>query len=354
MHELFKKYSKKTGMAPGALIYTGDKSTDKVRMSMIDYDSESFTERDLISIDEVFPLKDTSSMTWVNIDGLHDVELMEKIQKNFEIHPLIMEDIMNIHQRPKVDDSDNYIFAVLKMIYFDSEKLEIQSEQVSMILGQKYLLTFQERVGDVFDAVRDRIRKSKGKIRKMGVDYLAYALIDAIIDNYFVVLENVAEKVAELEDLVISNPVPETVHEIQKLRNNMTFLRKSVSPLREMISNLTRSGSKLIKKQTEVYLRDIYDHTIQVTDMIDSYRDVLSGLMDVYLSSISNKTNEVMKVLTIFAAIFIPLTFIAGIYGMNFEYMPELKWKFAYPVLWVFLLTVAVGMLFFFKKRKWL
>lgn len=354
MHQSLKKYSKKAGSTPGELIFTGEKKVEKVRISIIDYDSQNLTEREVASIDEILPFKDKDSVTWINIDGLHDVQLMKNIQEAFDIHPMIMEDILSIHQRPKIEDMEGYIFAVLKMISFDSAKAAIESEQVSLIMGPKYVITFQEKVGDVFDIVRERLRKAKGRIRKAGSDHLAYSLIDAVVDNYFVVLERVSETVELMEEEVVSNPTPATMHELHKLRTNMVFLRKSVLPLREMTGSLLRGDSKLITKPTMVYLKDLYDHTIQVTDTIETYRDMLSGLMDVYLSSISNRMNEVMKVLTIFAAIFIPLTFIVGVYGMNFEYMPELKWKFGYPMTWGILLAVAGCMLIYFRKKKWL
>jgi len=354
MPNIFKKSAKKVGLVPGELVFMGEQKIENVRLRVIDFDQDNLTEKDLPSIEECFPLKDNNTTTWINIDGLHDISILEKIQKHFSIHPLVMEDILNSHQRPKTEDMEDYIFVVLKMLSFDPDQSDVKSEQVSFLLGPKYVISFQERFGDVFEPVRERIRKSKGRIRKMGVDYLLYALIDVIIDNYFVVLENIAEKIEELENAVMSNPTQEILNDIHRLKSSMTGLRKSVWPLREMIGNLSKGGSKLIEERTEVYLRDLYDHTIQVTDSIDTYRDMLSGLQDVYLSSISNKMNEVMKVLTIFAAIFIPLTFIAGIYGMNFDYIPELKWKYSYFVLWGFFLLVGGGMLGYFRKKKWI
>lgn len=358
MRTPFKKSSRKSfkkfGIAPGELVFAGEKKEVTPRIHIMDYGEDLLTERDLISIEEAFPLRDTKTCSWINVDGLHDIKMIEKIQNHFNIHPLVTEDILHTHQRPKFEDMEDYIFAVLKMISFNSASNEINSEQVSFILGPKYVISFQERTGDVFDPVRERIRKAKGRVRKAGPDFLLYALIDIVIDNYFVVLDNIAEKIEELEEEVMNNPSSKTLNAIHSLKSSITTLRKSVWPLREMVGNMSKSGSELINEKTDVYLRDLYDHTIQVTDSMDTYRDMLSGLMDVYLSSISNKMNEVMKVLTIFAAIFIPLTFIAGVYGMNFEYMPELKWKFSYPILWGFMICAAVSMLILFKKKKWL
>jgi magnesium transporter len=253
-----------------------------------------------------------------------------------------------------MEDFEKYIFLVLKMLYIDDKTHEVRSEQVSLILGQNFVISFQETIGDVFDAVRERIRKSKGRIRKMGTDYLAYALIDAIIDNYFLILEKIGDKVKNLEQNVVSTPTPEIMQQIYNLKRQMVYLRKSVWPLREVINGLLREESKLIKKTTHVYLRDLYDHTIQVIDTIETFRDMISGMLDIYMSSVSNKMNEIMKVLTIFAAIFIPLTFIAGVYGMNFQYMPELNIPWAYPAIWVVIILVSVSLLAYFKHKKWI
>ena len=354
MRTLLGKRAKKAGLAPGTLVHVGEQKIAKPRISIFDYNEEEFVEKTPESIEECFPLKETETVSWINIDGLHDTHLIESIGKRFELHPLILEDILNTQQRPKVDDFEDYLFIVLRMISFNETKNEIESEQVSVVLGKNYVLTFQERPGDVFDSVRERIRKAKGRVRKGGCDYLAYALLDAIVDNYFSVLETVSERVEALEAAAMGDPTPKNLRDIHRLKNSMTFLRKSIWPLREIVNSLVRGESKLIDEKTDVYLRDLYDHTIQVTDAIDTFRDMLSGLIDVYLSSVSNKMNEVMKVLTIFAALFIPLTFLAGIYGMNFEFMPELKWRIGYPIILLLMISITVVMLFYFRRKKWL
>jgi magnesium transporter len=288
------------------------------------------------------------------------VGIIEKIGKNFNLHPLLLEDILNTGQRPKAEDFEDHIFIVSKMLYFEETESEIISEQLSVIIGANFVISFQERHGDVFNAVRERIRNGKGRIRKMGSDYLAYALLDAVVDHYFLILEKLGEKIEGLEEDLLTNPTTETMQSIHNLKREMIFLRKSVWPLREVVNSLEKGESKLIKKSTKIYLRDVYDHTIQVMDSVESFRDVLSGMLDLYLSVISNKMNEVMKVLTIIATIFIPLTFIAGIYGMNFNpeaspfNMPELNWHFGYPAVWLVMILIGLTMLGFFKNKKWL
>jgi len=286
--------------------------------------------------------------------GLHEVEIIEKLGKQFELHSLILEDILHTEQRPKYEDFDKYIFIVLGMLSFNEEIQAVESEQVSLILGANFVISFQERTGDVFEPIRDRIRNAKGRIRKMGPDYLAYALTDAIVDSYFAILEKVGEKIESMEEELVSDPTEKTLHQIHTMKREMISLRRSVWPLREVISGMQKSESSVIKELTEIYLRDVYDHTIQIIDTIESFRDMVSGMLDIYLSSISNKMNAVMKVLTIIATIFIPLTFVAGIYGMNFEHMPELKWKWAYPGVWVVMLVITGIMLTYFRRKKWL
>jgi len=354
MPRIIKKSSKMWGLAPGELIHIGEKKTDKVRITVIDYSEENLQEREISKVEECFQFKDKKTVTWINIDGLHDIETIEKIGKCYDLHPLVLEDILNTDQRPKIEDFEKYIFFVLKMLYLKEKTHEIHAEQVSLILGPNYVISFQESIGDVFDTIRNRIRSSKGRIRKMGNDYLAYCLIDAIVDNYYVILEQVGENIESIEEKLISNPTPQTLQTIYNLKRGIIFLRKSIWPLREVISGLQRSETKLINKSTNIFLRDVYDHTIQVIDSIETYRDTTSGILDIYMSSVSNKMNEVMKVLTIFAAIFIPLTFIAGIYGMNFQYMPELSIHWAYPAVWIVIILVSLSLLAYFKHRKWL
>lgn len=352
MLKMLKRRSKKAGLPPGSLVYVGEKKAEEVTNSIIDYDEKNFEERTVENVEECLPYKDASTVTWINIVGLHDVNIIEKIGKHFGLHPLILEDVLNTEQRPKMEDFEDYIFIVTKMLYFKGS--EIDSEQISIVLGPNYVLTFQEKTGDVFDAARKRIKESKGKIRKLGSDYLAYALIDAIVDNYFLVLEKMGETIEQLEEELLEEPTPKTLNTIHNLKRELIFLRKSVWPLREVINTVYKGDSKLIGDTTQIYLRDVYDHTIQVVDTIETFRDMVSGMLDVYLSSVSNRMNEVMKVLTIIATVFIPLTFIAGVYGMNFQYMPELGWRWSYPAVWAVMLIVGVTMFMYFRKKGWL
>jgi magnesium transporter len=349
-----KRASTKPGLAPGTLVHVGEKKIEKIRIRVIDFDETNLEERELDSVDECFPYVDKPTVTWINIDGLHDVDLIEKIGKNFGLHPLVLEDIVHTEQRPKMEDFENYIFIVTKMLSYDEKQNQLNAEQFSLILGPNYVITFQERVGDVFEPVRDRLRKGKGRIRKRPPDYLAYALIDSVVDHYFLVLEKIAERVESLEEELVTNPTPETLQTIHHLKRELIFLRKSVWPLRELIGGLERGESRLFEEKTTIFLRDVYDHTIQVIDTVETLRDMVSGMLDIYLSSLSNRMNEVMKVLTIIATIFIPMTFIAGIYGMNFEFMPELKWHYGYHLVWVIIVAIAVIMLFYFRRKKWL
>jgi magnesium transporter len=349
-----KKTSKKAGMSPGTLVHIGEKKIEKVKITLVNYDQEQLLEKELPTIEESFSYKDTEPITWINLDGLHDIEVIQKIGNHFGIHPLVLEDIVHTGQRPKSEEFDDHIFIVLKMLFFDETTNHITAEQVSLILGAHYLISFQEIESDVFNFVRERIRKAKGRIRKFGCDYLAYALIDAIVDHYFVILEKFGEKIEHLEEELLENPQPQTLANIHRIKREMIFFRKQIWPLREVLNSLMKDQSSFIRETTHVFLRDIYDHTIQVIDTTESLRDMLSGMLDLYLSTLSNRMNEVMKVLTSIATIFIPLTFVAGIYGMNFKFMPELEWKWSYPVLWVLLLSIFCIMFLWFKRKHWL
>jgi len=349
-----KKRSKKAGLPPGTLVHIGEKKAESVRITVIDYDEQNFQESQVANIEDCFPFKATPTVTWINVDGLHDTTIIEKLGKHFDLHPLILEDILHTAQRPKYEDYGNYIFVVLRMLSFSDENEVIKSEQVSLILGSNFVISFQEKVGDVFEQIRDRIRNAKGRVRKMPPDYLMYALLDAVVDGYFGILEKLGENIEAMGEELVSEPTQKTLQQIHNLKRQMISLRKSVWPLRELIGGLQRSESSLIKQDTNIYLRDVYDHTIQVIDTVESFRDTVSGMLDIYLSSISNRMNAVMKVLTIIATIFIPLTFIAGIYGMNFKYMPELEWRWGYGLVLIVMMMVVVIMLIYFKRKKWL
>jgi magnesium transporter len=341
-------------LPPGTIVHVGEQRHEQVKLSVIKYDGANFQEKAVDSVEEAFSLRDKSSVMWLNIDGVHQPEIIEQVGKSFGLHPLVAEDIASTGQRPKMEEFDDYIFVVLRMLRFDGEENETKTEQISMILGPDFVVSFQEREGDVFDTIRERLRSNKGRIRKLGADYLAYALIDAIVDNYFMILEKLGEAIEDIEDRLVTNPTSETLQTIHDLKREMIFLRKSVWPLREVINRMERSESPLINKSTFVYLRDVYDHTIQVMDAVETFRDMLSGMLDIYLSSVSNRMNEVMKVLTVIATIFIPLTFVAGIYGMNFKYMPELDQAWSYPAILILMLVVALVMVVYFRRKKWI
>jgi len=351
--------SEKAGLPPGTPVYVGKKRTEKVEITLIDYDRDGFERKKLSTVEEMKLYRTSSKVSWFNIEGLHESDIIEKIGRIFGIHPLVVEDILNTDQRPKMDIHDDYVFIVMKMHTMDDETGVVEVEQISMVLGNTFVLTFQEQSGDFFDPVRLRIADNRGRIRKSGPDYLAYALLDAMVDSYFSILQSLGDEIEDLEDELLANPTSATLSRIHFLKREMAYLRKSVWPLRELINILKRQESELIQDSTVIYLNDLYDHTIQVIDTVETLKDILAGVLDIYLSSISNRMNEVMKVLTVFAAIFIPLTLIAGIYGMNFDptsspfNMPELKWYFGYPFSLGLMATIGIIMFIYFKKKDW-
>jgi len=342
------------GLPPGTLVHVGRRAMDKIKITVMDYSPKKFFEKEVKRIEDCFRFRDTSTVTWINIDGVHDADVVQKIGTHFRVHPLVLEDIMNTTQRPKLEDYGSYLYLVVRMTRLGKKNGEERFEQVSLIVAKNFVISFQEDVGDVFDPIRERIRRGKGRVRQMGSDYLAYTLLDAIVDGYFAELENLGEEIETLEEELMVKPVPATAQHIHRLKREMIFLRKSVWPLREVISSLERSECPLFKPATTVFLKDLYDHVVQVIDTVETYRDMLSGMLDVYLSSVSNRMNEVMKVLTIIATIFIPLTFIAGIYGMNFKFMPELDWRWGYFGALAIMAAVGLVMVGFFRRKKWL
>ena len=354
MPRSMKRMSKTAGLAPGTVVHVGNQAMEHSRITIMDFDESHLEEKQIEKIEDAFPFKESPTVTWINVDGIFETDLIEKIGTHFGVHPLVLEDIANTAQRPKMEDLGGYIFVVFKMLRLDPASGDIVSEQVSLILGPGFVISFQEAEGDVFDHIRERIRSSKGRIRKLKADYLAYTLIDAVVDNYFTILEQFGERMEQVEGDLMTHPGPETLQEIHSLKREMIRLRRSIWPLREALSQFGRSESDLIMESTVVYLRDVYDHTIQVIDTIESLRDMVSGMLDTYLSSISNRMNEVMKVLTIIATIFIPITFIAGVYGMNFAFMPELGWRGAYFVVLGVMAGVGLAMVLYFKRKRWL
>ncbi|MEI6438420.1 MAG: magnesium/cobalt transporter CorA [Candidatus Omnitrophota bacterium] len=358
MTRLIRK-SKKYGK-PETLLYEGPAKAGAVKVTLFDYDEASLTEKEITDIEECLPLRDKPTVTWINVDGLHRTEVLEKLSAGYLIHHLVLEDILNVNQRPKAEDFGDYIFISIKMLAFDDKKEEVVEEQVSLILGANFVITFQEeKMGDVFNDIRQRLRAGKGRIRRMKADYLAYALLDAIIDNYFVILEKVGERIEAIEEALLREPGVKEQQAINKTRRQLIFLRKSIWPLREVVRTVTQSESPLIRQESLAYFRDIYDHVIQAVDTIEAFRETTASMLDIYLSSLSHRLNEVMKVLTIIATIFIPLTFLAGLYGMNFNTqaspynMPELGTRYGYVTLLGVMATIVIGMLIFFKKRKW-
>ena len=355
MSRWLKKRSGKTGLPPGSLVHIGERLTEKTRITVLDYDEANIEEKEISTARECRQFKDRPTVTWIHINGIHDVQTLEEFGTIFGLHPLTLEDILNSDHRPKMEDFCEYIYVVLKAFYSNNDQAnEIHSEQISIVLGRTFVISFQEKETDIFRPIRERIRAGKGRLRKSGADYLAYALIDSIVDNYFTILEQVGERIEILEESLVKSPSTQILQSIQNLKREMIFLRKTVWPLREAISSLERTGCQLVQESTDIYLKDIYDHTIQVIDTIETFRDMLSGILDIYLSSISNRMNEIMKVLTVIATIFMPLTFLAGVYGMNFKYMPELEWHWGYFSIWGIMLAIAISMLIYFRRKKWL
>lgn len=348
--------SRKAGLPPGTLMHIGKPRTGTVKLSLIRYDVKSFEEKELMSVEEIAPPGD-GRIVWLNISGIHDLDLIARLGARFSLHPLLLEDIVNTEQRPKYDDYGDHAAVVAKMLYpkdRTAQRLEIHSEQISLVYGSRFVLSFQENGGDVFAPIRERLRTGKGLIREAGADYLMYSLLDAIVDHYFAVLELLGEVMDRIEDRLLDDPAPDTLRDLYALRRELAFVRRSVWPLREVLSALGRGDSRLIAESTRTYVRDIHDHATQIIDTIETMRDIASEMMDIYLSSISNRMTAVMKVLTIIATIFMPLTFIAGIYGMNFRYMPELEWKYGYPLVLSVMAAIGLFMVWYFRKKRWL
>ncbi len=354
LRKLFRPKKKAAGLPPGTAIYTGDVTKkDKVVINLIDYNGNLVNERELEDPKECSAFVGSNTISWIDVEGIHDVAAVQKISESVNLHPLVIEDILNVDQRAKMEEFDGYIYLVLKMFHLKKND-EIVPEQVSIILSKNYVVTFQEGIeGDTFQEIRTRIRSNKGIINKMSSDYLVYSIIDSIIDSYFTILEVFGDRIEKLEEELVNNPEKRTLTDIYRIKREMLYIRKSVWPLREAISRLERGESDLVTRNTHLYLRDVYDHTINVLDTIETYRDMLSGMIDIYLSSISNRLNETMKYLALISTIFIPMTFIASIYGMNFEFMPELKWIGGYPFALVIMGVVGLSFLIYFKLKKW-
>lgn len=355
MAESLSTNSEKSGLPPGSLIHVGEVPEAETRISVIDYSKDNFEEQEIHSIEEILKYKDKDTVTWVIIEGLTNINIVERIGEMFGIHQLVLEDILNTNQRPKLEEYEDHLYIVLKCLLSEDKEFTVSSEQISLLILKNFVFMFKEKIDTLFHPIQQRVRTSKSRFRSRGSDYLAYAVLDYIVDQNFVLIDTLDEVITSLEDsLLTDEPTQDMLYRIQRLKRQIISIRRYVSPIRELLSGMLRSESELINLDTHIYLRDVSDHTLRVIESIESYRDILTGLLDIYISSVSNKMNEVMKVLTVFASIFIPLTFLAGIYGMNFEYMPELKWQWAYPTLWVAFITIPVVLLIYFKRKKWL
>jgi magnesium transporter len=354
MFESLSSAAEKSGLPPGSLVHVGEVHKHEHIISVVNYNKSTLKKHTVKSIEELLTYNTTNTITWVIVDGLKDVSIIDAIGQHFDIHALVLEDILNTHQRPKFEEFDDYLFIVLKAISLGNEEFNVEYEQISLLVLNNFVFTFKEKPDELFDPILNRLNNDKSQIRNLGADYLAYIIMDTIVDEYFALQDTFDELIESVEDDLLTNPSTETLSKIQKFKRELIFLRRSISPLRELLAAIQRSESPLLDEKTRRYFGDIYDHAIRIIEAMESYRDLIAGMLDIYLSSVSNKMNETMKVLTVFASIFIPLTFIAGVYGMNFDYMPELKWRWSYPVLWIVFIGVSVFLLRFFKKKKWL
>lgn len=350
---LFRSVPQQVGLSPGTLIHVGEQKVERSSIDVIDYDAERLVMETDVTLERCLELKTSPSVSWINLNGIHDISDIAAFGQAFDLHSLALEDILNTGHRPKIEEFDHSLLIILKMLQFDEQSNQTQTEQISLVLTKNNVLSFQERPGDVFAGVRERLMRKHGRIRQRGPDYLTYALFDSIVDSYFHVLEKIGDRLELLEQELISQPSQKTLQQVHNFKGQLILLRKSVWPLRELVNSMLQDESPLIDVSTNVYLRDLSDHIVQIFETLETFRDTASGLIDLYMSSISHRTNEVMQVLTIMAALFIPLTFIAGIYGMNFEVMPELKWRYGYYLVWAVMITCASAMLIYFRKKKW-
>ena len=345
--------SEKAGLPPGTLVHVGKAPAPNSHISLLRYNAQQAWELPDADIETALAATDPGTITWVHCEGLGNIDLLDAIGRTFNVHSLVLEDILNTHQRPKFEDYDDHLFIVLKTLSSD-KALTVRYEQVSILVFSTFVFTFREKKDQLFDTLRHRLLGAKGRARNNGTDYLAYVIMDTIVDQYFTIADTLEEEIEAAENELSVKARHHTLTRIQRIKRELIFIRKSIAPLREMLSSLERSDSPLIKEKTLVYFRDVFDHAIRIIETLDSYRDLVNGMLDIYLSSVSNRMNEIMKVLTVFATIFIPLTFLVGVYGMNFDYMPELHWKWAYPLLWLSFFLIPAVLLSFFKKKKWL
>jgi magnesium transporter len=345
----------KIGLQAGSLIYIGEKkSSSHADISVIDYNENYAEEFCPTDLQELAKFKSQETVTWINIDGIHDVDFIRKTGEIFGLHPLLLEDILNPDHRPKIEEYGDYLHFTLKELKWNSKNKSIESDQISFVIGKGFVISFQEEKGDIFEPIRERIRNNKGRIRKMKSDYLAYTLIDIIVDYYFLIIDEIENEIELLESIILEKTNDENLRKIQKLKKDLLFLRKSVIPLRESVGNLEKSGSTLIEERTTFFLKDVYDHTLHIADSIETYREMLNSLTELHLAGMNNSLNKVMKVLTIISTIFIPLTFIVGVYGMNFTNMPEIQWEYGYTAVWGFMILTVFFMLYVLRRNKWM
>ena len=344
----------KIGLAPGALIHLGERKTEQLAISLMEYGESEITEHQFTALPDSQAYEPRLPVLWLNVHGLHEPEVMAEIGRRFKLHPLVLEDILNTNQRPKVDDYGDYLFLVARFFEIDPETREIGSDQVSLILGSNFVLTFQERPSGRFDPVRERLRQNRGQIRRLGADYLAYSLLDAIVDRYFTILEDIGERTEELEDVMLEHPQPGALHMVHQLKRETLVMRRSIWPLREVINNLTRADERFFHPETRPYLRDVYDHTVHAIESLEASRDMISGMLDIYLSAASNRVNVEVRALTVVAIIFMPATLISGVFGMNFKSMPVLDWPMGFPLAIGLMAAVAATLGIIFWRRRWL
>lgn len=348
-----KRASKKKGLPPGSLVYVGEHNTENIEIELIEYNVETYVQKQITDIQSVQTCLTNPLVSWVNINGISDTELIGRTGKIFNLHPLLLEDILNTDHRPKVEEFEEYIFCTFKMLWQPNPKEDLQAEQISLILGKGFVISFQEKKGDIFEPIRQRIEAGKGLARSKNADYLLYMLIDIVVDHYYEIIENLGSEIEEIEENLYGNSEDNHLAIIQNLKKEITYLRKVTKPLKEMISGILNTPNTLIAENTKQYFRDVQDHLIQLIDNIETYREWNVELKDIYLSTLSNKMNQIMKVLTIISTIFIPLTFIVGVYGMNFENMPELKMQNAYFFVWLLMVVIFIAMVIFFRRKRW-
>lgn len=354
MYNFVNTTSQKTGMPPGSLVHVGDDQAIESRVSIVQYNKQRLEEKVAATIDEIDQFLEADTVTWVTIEGLKNVGLIETIGRAFDIHPLVLEDILNTQQRPKFEEFDDYLYIVLKDLSLEDAHSSVRYQQISILVLKNLVFIFKEHQDDIFLPLHKRLHNNKGRLRALGADYLTYVILDTIVDKNFIIIDSLDDVVSSIEEELSVNATPQILTTIQRIKHELIYIRKYISPLRDLLLGVLRTDTVLIDEKNHIYFRDVLDHVLRVTESLETYRDMLSSLLDIYMSSMSNKMNEVMKVLTVFATIFIPLTFVAGIYGMNFEYMPELKFKWSYPVIWTFFIVIPIALLAYFKKKKWL